>query len=45
MVNKLANRVLPREHTGHTKQPLPTTKEMTLHKDITKWSIPKIGLL
>ena len=31
-----ANRVLPREHTGHRKQPLPTTQEMTLHMDITK---------
>ena len=27
--------VLPREH------PLPTTQEMTLHMDITRWSIPK----
>ena len=24
-----ANRVLPREHTGHRKHPLPTTQEMT----------------
>ena len=31
-------RVLPREHTGHSKHPLPTR---TLHKDITRWSIPK----
>ena len=23
--------VLPREHTGHSKHPLPTTQEMTLH--------------
>ena len=36
-----ANRDLPREHTGHSKQPLPTTKEKTLHIDITRWSIPK----
>ena len=36
-----ANRVLPREHTGHSKHPLPTTQEMTLHRDITRWSIPK----
>ena len=36
-----ANRVLPREHTGHNKQPLPTTKEKTLHTDITRWSTPK----
>ena len=33
--------VLPRECTGHSKQPLPTTQEMTLHMDITRWSIPK----
>ena len=26
-----ANRVLPREHTGHSKHPLPTTQEMTTH--------------
>ena len=26
-----ANRVLSREHTGHSKHPLPTTQEMTLH--------------
>ena len=36
-----ANRVLPREHTGHTKHPLQTTQENTLHMDITRWSIPK----
>ena len=36
-----ANRVLPREHTGHSKHSLPTTKEKTLHVDITRWSIPK----
>ena len=24
-------RVLPRERTGHSKHPLPTTQEMTLH--------------
>ena len=33
-----ANRVLPREHTGHSKHPLPTTQEKTLHMDITRWS-------
>ena len=38
---KQANRVLPRERTGHSKQPLPTTKEKTLHVDITRWSTPK----
>ena len=35
------NRVLPKEHTGHSKHPLPTTQEKTLHMDITRWSIPK----
>ena len=29
-------RVLPREHTGHSKHPLPTTQEKTLHMDITR---------
>ena len=38
---KKANRVLPREHTGHSKYPLPTTQGETLHMDITRWSIPK----
>ena len=33
-------RVLPRELTGHSKHPLPTTQETTLHMDITRWSIP-----
>ena len=36
-----ANRVLPRERTGHNKHPPPTTQEKTLHMDMTKWSIPK----
>ena len=36
-----ANRVLPREHTGHNKHPPPTTQEKTLHMDITRWSILK----
>ena len=36
-----ANRVLSREHTGHSKHLLPTTQEKTLHMDITRWSIPK----
>ena len=35
------NRVLPREHTGHSKHSLPTTQEKTLHVDITRWSTPK----
>ena len=34
-------RVLPREHTRHSKHPLPTTQETTLHMDITRWSVPK----
>ena len=36
-----ANTVLPREHTGHSKHPLPTTQEKALHMDITRWSTPK----
>ena len=39
-----ANRVLPREPTGHSKH-LPTTWEKTLHMDITRWSISKSGWL
>ena len=35
------NRVLPKECTGHSKQPLPTRQEKTLHMDITRWSIAK----
>ena len=33
-----ANRALPRERTGHSKHPLPTTQKKTLHMDITRWS-------
>ena len=36
-----ANRVLPRACTGHSRHPLPTTQEMILHMDITRWSILK----
>ena len=36
-----ANRVFPRECTGQNKHTLPTTQEMTLHMDITRWSILK----
>ena len=36
-----ANRVLPREWTGHSKHPLPATQEKTVYMDITGWSIPK----
>ena len=32
---------MPKERTGHNKHPLPTTQEMTLHMDITRWSISK----
>ena len=35
--------VFSREHTGHSKYPLPTTQETTLHMDITRWSIHKLG--
>ena len=34
-------RVLPRECTAHSKHPLPTTQEKTLHRNITRWSTPK----
>ena len=34
-------RVLPRECTGQSKHPLPTTQEKTLHMDITRWSTLK----
>ena len=30
--------VLPREYTDHSKYPLATIQEMTLHMDITRWS-------
>ena len=36
-----ANRVFPREHTGHSKHRLPRTQEKTLHMDIIRWSKPK----
>ena len=36
-----ANRVLPRERTGHSKHPLPTRQGKTLHMDIIRWLIPK----
>ena len=40
-IREKANRVLPRERTGHSKHPLPTPEEKTLHMDITRWSTPK----
>ena len=33
--------VLPRGPTGHSKHPLITTQEKTLHMDISRWSTPK----
>ena len=36
-----ANRVLPRECSGHSKHPLPAPQEETLLMDITRWSIQK----
>ena len=36
-------RVIPREHTGHSKYPLPTRQEKTLHMDITR--CPEIILI
>ena len=38
-------RVLPREHTGHSKHLLPTKQEKTLQMNITRWSIPKYKLI
>ena len=35
-------RVLPREHTGHSKHPHPATQEKTLYMIITRWSIDYI---
>ena len=33
--------VLSREHAGYNKHAYPITQEMTLHMDITRWSITK----
>ena len=33
--------VLLREHTRHSRHPLPTTQETTLHMDTTRWPIQK----
>ena len=33
--------VLPRKHTGHINLLLPTTQDMTLYVDTTRWSILK----
>ena len=40
-----ANRVLPRERTSHSKHPLLTTQEKTLHMYITRWPTPKSDCL
>ena len=40
-----ANRILPREYTGHSKHPFPTTQETTLYMNIIKQSIPKVDWL
>ena len=37
--------VLPRECTGHSKHPLPTTQEKTLHMDIIRCSTLKLDRL
>ena len=39
--NEAGQRILSREHAGHSKYPLSLTQEMTLYMDITRWSIPK----
>ena len=36
---------LQREHTGHSKHPLPATQEKTLHMDIARWPTLKLGWL
>ena len=36
-----ANRIFPRQCTGHSKHPHPTTQKKTLHMGITGWSTPK----
>ena len=40
-----ANRVLPRECTGHSKHPLPTTQEKTLHMDFIQVVNTEIRLI
>ena len=39
--NEAGQRVLTRKCTGHSKHPLPTTQEKTLHMDITRWPTRK----
>ena len=38
---KVGSQETPGECTGHSKHPLPTTQEKTLHMDITRWSTSK----
>ena len=40
-----ANSVLPREHTGHSKHPLPTTQEKTLYTQTSQMVNTKIRLI
>ena len=40
-----ANKVFSRESTGHSKHPLPTAQEKTLHVDITKMVNTEIRLI
>ena len=40
-----ANRVLPRERTGHSRHPLPTTQEKTLHHQMVNTKIRLIIFL
>ena len=35
------NRILSREHAGHSKCPFPTTQKITLHMYISRWSTLK----
>ena len=35
---------LPREHTGHSKHPLPTVQEMTLRMDSTHDNIQMVNI-
>ena len=37
----MRNEAGQRKCTGHSKHPLPRTREKTLHMDITRWSTPK----
>ena len=45
MKQKKANRVLPREHTGHSKHHPSTAQEKTLHMDITQMLNTEIRLI